>query len=74
MNQTELLGGIANLSLVNQLDDSTTPRIIKNIERVSIRYREYVKSETDEELNNESVQIQKIKELRKKERKETKKT
>lgn len=71
----QLTGVFSNVSMdsaANYLDESSTPRIVRNIERVSIRYREYIKSETDEELNNETEQKQKIKELRKKDPKASK--
>jgi NADPH-dependent ferric siderophore reductase len=61
------MAGILSIeSASSYLDESSAPAIIKNIERVSKRYREYIKIETNEELDNESEQIQKIKELKKK--------
>jgi len=49
-------------------EDNTAPRIVKNIERVSRRFREYVDSEINEEIVNQTEQQEKVKELRKKQR------
>ena len=53
-------------------DDSATPRIIKNIERISKRYRDYVQSEITEDIDTRSEQVKRIKKLQEKESKDSK--
>lgn len=45
-------------------DDSTTPRIVKNIERVADRYRKYIDSEITEELDSQAEQAERVKKLK----------
>ncbi len=45
-------------------DDSNTPRIVKNIERMSDRYRKYIESEMAEELDNQAEQAERVKKLK----------
>jgi hypothetical protein len=44
-------------------DDSVTPRIVKNIDRISNKYREYIKSEITEGQDSQSEQAEKVKRL-----------
>lgn len=47
-------------------DYSSVPKIVKNIQKVSDSYRDYVQTEINEELDNQSKQAEKIAKVRKK--------
>lgn len=54
-------------------DDSATPRIVKNLERMTIQYRKYVDSEIFEEQKNRDQQAENVERLKKsKQKKPTK--
>lgn len=67
--QTIALVNLSSLSK-NIQDDSLTPNIVRNIEKMAEKYQKFIDSEIVEEQTNQSVQAEKVKKLKEKSKSE----